>query len=182
MEDKRGTKRTHSPSRQGSSSPSGGSTPLLVLSGSPSPPGYPSETSSHHPHSPVFEQGGPSKKVPVVDLSSSSNEEGLIPDTSQDMEFVKKLSGDLNLDVLGPPGDGKMIILSDCNEEEEEVREEKTTDAKAAPSSAARSSISTASVGADDAPVGVQDDNSDDCTPDREADGGNGSRDDASVP
>jgi hypothetical protein len=130
----------------------------------------------------VFEQGGPSKKVPVVDLSSSSNEEGLIPDTSQDMEFVKKLSGDLNLDVLGPPGDGKMIILSDSNEEEEDVREEKTTDAKAAPSSAARSSISTASVGADDAPVGVQDDNSDDCTPDREADGGNGSSDDASVP
>jgi hypothetical protein len=155
---------------------------MLVLSGSPSPPGYPLETSSRHPRSLVFEQGGPSEKVPVVDLSSSSNEEGLIPDTSQDVEFVKKLSGDLNLDVLGPPGDGKMIILSDSNEEEEEVREEKTTDAKAAPSSAARSSISTASISADDAPVGVQDDNSDDCTPDREADGGNGSSDDASVP
>jgi hypothetical protein len=29
-----------------------------------------------------FEQGGPSEKVPVVDLSSSSDEEGLNPDTS----------------------------------------------------------------------------------------------------
>jgi hypothetical protein len=39
----------------------------------------------------------------VVDLSSSSDEEGLIPDTSWDEEFTKRLFGDLNRDVLGRP-------------------------------------------------------------------------------
>jgi hypothetical protein len=66
----------------------------------------------------MFEQGGPSEKVPLVDLFSSSDEKGLIPDTSRDEEFNKRLFGDLNRDVLGPPGDGKIIILSDFDEEE----------------------------------------------------------------
>jgi hypothetical protein len=65
----------------------------------------------------VFEQDGPSEKVPVVDLFSSSNEEGLIPDTSRDEEFVRRLFGDLNHDVLGPSGAGNIIILSDFDEE-----------------------------------------------------------------
>jgi hypothetical protein len=52
-----------------------------------------------------------------VDLSSSSDEEGLIHDTSQDVEFARKLFGDLNHGVLGPLDDGKIIILSDSDEE-----------------------------------------------------------------
>jgi hypothetical protein len=85
-----------------------------------------------------------------VDLSSSSDEEGLIANTSRDEEFTRRLFGDLNCDVLGPPGDDKIIILSDSDEEEKEVHEKKTIGAKAAPSSAARSSVSTASANTDD--------------------------------
>jgi hypothetical protein len=35
------------------------------------------------------------------------------------VEFARWLFGDLNRDVLGPPGDGKVIILSGSNKEEE---------------------------------------------------------------
>jgi hypothetical protein len=79
----------------------------------------------------------------VVDLSSSSDEGDLIADVSRDEKFARKLFGNLNRDVLGPPGDGKIIILSD-SDEEEEVRKEKIADAEAAPSSAVRSPASTA--------------------------------------
>jgi hypothetical protein len=98
----------------------------------------PSEVSSHRHYSLVFEQGGPSEKIPVVDLSSSSDEEDLIPYTSWD-EFTKRLFGDLNREVLEPPDDGKVIIFSDSDEEEEEAREEDTTDVEATPSSAIKS-------------------------------------------
>jgi hypothetical protein len=54
----------------------------------------------------------------MVDLSSSSNEEDLILDTSRDDEFARRLFGDLNRDVLGPPDDGNVMILSDSDEEE----------------------------------------------------------------
>jgi hypothetical protein len=80
----------------------------------------------------------------VVDLSSSSNEEGLIPDTSQDEEFGRRLFGDLNRGVLGLPSDSKVIILSN-SDEEEEVRQEHAAGAKAAPSSVVKSSTPTAS-------------------------------------
>jgi hypothetical protein len=101
-----------------------------------------------------FEQGGPSEKVPVVDLSSSSDKEGLNPDTSQDEEFDRRLFDDLNRSVLGPPGDGKVIILND-SDEEEEVHEEVTADAKALPSPTVKSPAPTASNGdADDADKG----------------------------
>jgi hypothetical protein len=73
----------------------------------------------------------------VVDLFSSSDEEGLIADVSRDEEFARKIFGDLNSDILGLPGDGKVIILSDSDEEEEEMREEKTIDAEDAATSAA---------------------------------------------
>jgi hypothetical protein len=43
------------------------------------------EISSCHPYSPVFEQGGPFEKVPVVGLSSSLDEEGLIPDVEEEV-------------------------------------------------------------------------------------------------
>jgi hypothetical protein len=91
----------------------------------------------------VCEQGGPSEKAPVVDLSSSLDEEGPIPDTLHDVEFARKLFGNLSRDVLKPPGDDNIIILSDFDKEEE-VREEDAIDAEA-PSSAMRSPAPTAS-------------------------------------
>jgi hypothetical protein len=109
----------------------------------------------------VFEQGGPSEKVSMVDLSSSSDEEGLIPDTSCDEEFTRKLFGNLNRDILEPSDDGNIIILSD-SDEEEVVREEDVTDAKAMPSSAARIPALTASAATDEDLKGMQDENSDD--------------------
>jgi hypothetical protein len=144
MEDKRGTKRALSPSKEGSPSASGAKTLPLAPSGSPPPLTSPPEVSSHYPRSPVWERGGSSGKAPVVDLSSSSDDENLIVDVSWDEKFTRRLFGDLNWDVLGPPGDGKIIILSDSNEEEE-VYEEKATGVEAAPSSATRSLTPTAS-------------------------------------
>jgi hypothetical protein len=93
--------------------------------------------------------------------------------------------GDLNRDVFGLPDDGKVIILSDSNEEEEQVREEITVDADAdaAPSFATRMLDSTASAAdTDEALKGVQNDNSDDCTPDQEADGGSNGGDEDDSP
>jgi hypothetical protein len=81
----------------------------------------------------------------VVDFSLSSHEGDLIADVSRDDAFTRRLFGDLNCDVLGPPSDGKIIILSD-SDEEEEVREEKATNVEAVPSSAVRSLASNASV------------------------------------
>jgi hypothetical protein len=52
-----------------------------------------------------------------VDLSSYSDEEDLIPDTSHNFEFAKHLYSELNRVLLGPPGDGKIIMLSDSDEE-----------------------------------------------------------------
>jgi hypothetical protein len=59
----------------------------------------------------VFEQGSASGTTPVSDSSS------LVVDTSRDEEFARNLFGDLNHDILGPPGDGKIIIIDDSDEE-----------------------------------------------------------------
>jgi hypothetical protein len=67
----------------------------------------------------VLEQSGSSGKVPMIDLSLSSDEENFIADISCDTEFTKKLFGDLNCDILGLLGDGKVIILDDSDEEKE---------------------------------------------------------------
>jgi hypothetical protein len=64
----------------------------------------------------MFEQGGPSGKALVVDMSASSDEEDLIPNTSHDFEFAQRLYDELNRDLLGLPDDGKIIILSDSDE------------------------------------------------------------------
>jgi hypothetical protein len=144
MEEKRGTKRSRSPSKEGSSSLSGGLTPPLAPPGSPSPPGSLSEVSLCHPCSPVLEQGAPSEKIPVMDLSSSSDEENPIPDISWDEEFTKRLLGDLNHGLLKPPGDGKVIILSGSDEEEKVSKEDVAT-AEAMPSSTVKSLASTTS-------------------------------------
>jgi hypothetical protein len=93
--------------------------------------------------------GGPSGKAQVINLSSSSDEENLIAITSHDFEFTQRLFSELNCVVLGPPGDGKIIILSDSDEED--VHEEKITGTEDAAASAAVNPTSTASADADDA-------------------------------
>jgi hypothetical protein len=69
----------------------------------------------------------------MVDLSS--DEEYLFPDTSWDEDFTKRLFGDLNRGLLGPPGGDCVIIISDSNEEEE-AHEEDVADVDVAPPSA----------------------------------------------
>jgi hypothetical protein len=78
-----------------------------------------------------------------------------------DEVFTRQLFDDLNCGLLGPLGDGNVIILNDSIEEEE-VHEEDTADAKAAPPSVVNSLASTVSAAnVDDASEGIQDDNSD---------------------
>jgi hypothetical protein len=102
----------------------------------------------------VFEQGGSSGKVAVVDLSSFSDEQGLIPDTSRNEEFAKRLFNDLNRDILGSPDDGKVIILSNSDEKEEEIHKEDATGAEVAPSSVVGIPASIASTAdTDEAPT-----------------------------
>jgi hypothetical protein len=110
MEDQRGIKREHSSSPEGC--PSSSDAKTLP----PAPSGSPSEISSGRPCSPVFKQGGSFWKALMIDLFLSSDEENFIVNTSHDAEFAKKLFGDLNRDILGPPGDGKIIILDDSDE------------------------------------------------------------------
>jgi hypothetical protein len=61
----------------------------------------------------VFEQGSASWTTPVSDPSS------LVVDTFHDEKFARKLFGDLKRDILGPPGDDKIIIIDDSNEDDE---------------------------------------------------------------
>jgi hypothetical protein len=79
----------------------------------------------------------------MIDLSSSLDKEDFFADTSWDAEFTRRLFGDLNCDILGPPGDSKVIILSD-SDEEEEACEETDADADAKPFAAWKSSTPTA--------------------------------------
>jgi hypothetical protein len=68
-----------------------------------------------------------------------------IHDTTRDFEFAQHLFCELNRDLLGPPGDGKVIILSDSDEEKEEVHEEKSVSAEDAATFAAVNLVSTTS-------------------------------------
>jgi hypothetical protein len=95
----------------------------------------------------------------MVDLASPSGEEDFFADTSQDEELARKLFGDLNHDILGPPGDGKIIVLSD-SDDEDEAHEDTVINAEAASPSAVNSPVTPAS-DADETPDGVQDDSSD---------------------
>jgi hypothetical protein len=97
----------------------------------------------------------------VIDLSLSSDEENFITGTSHDTEFTRKLFGDLNHNILGPPSDGKVIILDD-SDEENEASDEKMADIELVATSAAVNSAPTASAVADDASEGAKNDNSDD--------------------
>jgi hypothetical protein len=80
----------------------------------------------------VYEHGGPSEGIPLVDLSSKEDDDFL--DTSWDEDFAKKLFNDLNHGLLGLPNGGNVIILGD-SVEEGEVREEDTTNPEVAPPS-----------------------------------------------
>jgi hypothetical protein len=113
MEDKRGTKRERSPSAGGSHLPDDAETPPPTPSGSPPPRRSLSVASSRHSCSLVFEQGNTSEKIPMLKPSS------FIVDTSCDEELTRKLFGDLNHDILGLPGDGKIIILDDYDDDGE---------------------------------------------------------------
>jgi hypothetical protein len=84
------------------------------------------------------------------------NPSSFILDTSHDEEHARKLFGDLDRDILRPPGDGKIIILDDSNDDDE-AQEEKTTDIE---STAAPASV-------DDAPGEARIRNSDDQGPDQ---------------
>jgi hypothetical protein len=73
-----------------------------------------------------------------VDLALSSGEEDSITDTSRDEELARKLFSDLNRDILGSPGDGKIIVLSD-SDDEDETPEDAAVNAEATPPSATNS-------------------------------------------
>jgi hypothetical protein len=155
MEDKKGIKHEHSPSAEGSHLPDDAKTPPPAPSRSPPPPGSPSEVLLCRLCSPLLKQGSASGMTRVSGPSS------LVIDTSRDEEFTRKLFGDLNRDILRPPGDGKIIIIDDSNDDDE-AQMEGTDGAEpmAVPTSAA------------DALAGTWVDNSDDQGSDQESDGG----------
>jgi hypothetical protein len=96
-----------------------------------------------------------------VDLASSSGEEDFFADTSRDEELARKLFDDLNCDILGPPGDDKIIVLSD-SDDEDETHEDAAVNVEVAPPSAANSADSpTSAPDADETPDEVSDDNAD---------------------
>jgi hypothetical protein len=185
---------------EGSPAASDAKTPPSAPSETPSPPGSLKEVSSCHPHSPVFEQGGPSRKAPVIDMSSSSDEEDSFADTSCDFEFSQRHYGELNRDLLGLPDDSKIIILNDFDEEKEEASEEKSVGAKDATASTVVNPISTAStddadtrtensstlaaspIDVDEDPGVLPNDSSDGLAPGLKMGEGNGGEDKAGVP
>jgi hypothetical protein len=70
---------------------------------------------------------------------------------------ARRLFGNLNRDLLGPPGDGNVIILSDSDEEEEALE---MTATDAAPSAAVKFlTPATSTANADEDPKKMQDDN-----------------------
>jgi hypothetical protein len=96
----------------------------------------------------------------VVDLSLSSNEEYLIPDTSRDFEFAQCLYCEFNHAFLGPLADDKIIILSNCDEKKEQMCE-KSTSAEVASAPAAVNPASSTSTDDVDAPVEAKNNSSD---------------------
>jgi hypothetical protein len=180
MEDKRGTKHSHSPFVEGSPSPSDAKTPPSASYGFPLPPGSPIGDLFTLPLLAGVRAGRASGKAPVIDLSSSSDEEDLITATSCDFEFAQRLFSELNRAVMGSSSDGTIIILSDSDEEE--VHEEKTTGTEDAAASTVVNPASTASTSIDDAHVGAKNNNSDDQGHDQESGGDNDSRDNVGEP
>jgi hypothetical protein len=82
----------------------------------------------------MYEHDEPSKEFSMVDLGSKDEDEDWdAPDTSRDEEVACKLFGDLNRDLLGPPSDGKVVVIVSDTDEEEHEDDHANTDA--APSS-----------------------------------------------
>jgi hypothetical protein len=104
-----------------------------------------------------------------------------IVDTSRDAKLGKKLFGDLNRDILGPPGDGKIIVLDDFDDDVE-AQEEKTVGIESTVAPASTDPALSAPTSADDAPAGAKIGNSVDQGPDQEVDGGDGGERSASKP
>jgi hypothetical protein len=96
-----------------------------------------------------------------VDPALSSGEEDSVADSSWDEEFARKLFGELNRDILGPPGDGKIIVISD-SDDDDETHEDAVINAEAAPPSVANSADSpTSASDADETTDVLSDDNAD---------------------
>jgi hypothetical protein len=96
-----------------------------------------------------------------VDPTLSLGKEDFIADTSRDEEFARKLFGELNRDILRPPGDGKIIVISD-SDDDDETHEDAAINAEAAPPSAANSVDSpTSASDADETTDRLSDDNAD---------------------
>jgi hypothetical protein len=129
----------------------------------------PSEILSRRPYSSVFEQGNTSGKTPMINPSS------FIVDTYCDAELARKLFGDLNRNILGPPGDGKIIILDD-SDDDAEAQEEKIAGIESTTALASVDSALRAPTSANDAPAGAKINNSDDQGLDQESDGDDGGR------
>jgi hypothetical protein len=165
MEDKKGVKRECSPFAEGSHLPNDAKTPTPVPSRSPPPSGSPSDVSLCHRCSSVFEQGGASGATPVSGVSS------LVIDTSRNEEFARKLFGEFNRDILGPPGDSKIIIIDD-SDDEGVAQEEGMTDIDP--------TVVPASV--TDAPAGTSVTNSDAQGSEQEVDGDSDNERSASTP
>jgi hypothetical protein len=83
----------------------------------------------------------------------------------------EKLFGELNRDILGPPGDGKIIIIDD-SDDDEAVQEEGTTDID--PTIVPASAV--------DAPTGTSVTNSDAQGSEQEVDGGSDNKHSTGVP
>jgi hypothetical protein len=120
MEDKKGVKREHSSSVEGSLLADDAKIPPPVPFGSSPPPRSPSDVSSRCRCSSVFEQGSASGVTPVSGPSS------LVVDTFRDEEFARKLFGNLKHDIIRPAGDGKIIIIDD-SDSDDDAQEEGTT-------------------------------------------------------
>jgi hypothetical protein len=86
----------------------------------------------------VSEQGNTARKIPMLKPFL------FIVDTSRDEEIARKFFGDLNRDILGPPGDSKIIVLDD-SDDNDEAQEEKTVGIES----------TTAPASVDDAPAGA---------------------------
>jgi hypothetical protein len=116
-----------------------------------------------------------------VDLSSSEEEEDVFPETSRDEEIARNFFGNLNRGLLGPPGDSNIIILNDCDEEEE-MHGDDHADAEAMPSSTKNSLTPTVSaVDDNDAHDEVPDDSNGSGTPDQVQGGSSDGGDEAGL-
>jgi hypothetical protein len=98
----------------------------------------------------MFEQGNAFRKSSMLDPSL------FIADTSRDEKIARKLFGDLNCDILGSPGDGKIIILDDFYD-----------DSKAQEGTTTKIESTTAPASIDDAPAKARIDNSEDQAPNK---------------